>query len=325
MRAESTPPRALAKEREAHQRRTGPEFALPEGMKEMPCNVGRAVAKTSSTVTRAPRFGRLHVGLLVAAALISGLGCPQANDGVGDPIPSCTPHDVARHPPNASQTYPYAALPTGACAPLGYRCAIGIYGPCGDDPEYVGHPYTGYECACRSGTWRCDVTVRSASVCSNRAHGDGGSVTRDAIADHNSVDLEGSHDVNPNPSVGNAGFCGDTLPSSPPDAPDASTDLVDAAAQEGVACESLDFDACLSRGGCHPIHAFVFENVCTGRGFKTILGCTSRGFDGGAGIIISWARDKAGRYARFGTTEIPAGWVRVDEPPSCTDGGWPDV
>jgi hypothetical protein len=88
--------------------------------------------------------------------------------------PTCAPHDPDKHKADASGAYTFAALPAGACEGT-MTCFMPVYGPCGGDPEYVGHPYNVYTCSCTAGTWSCAVSSAGASICRTDAGADLGS------------------------------------------------------------------------------------------------------------------------------------------------------
>ena len=98
------------------------------------------------------------------ATLVLLVGCSSSSaEVVGD----CTPRSGA----GAGPFYTFAELPSGACTAAN-DCRIGIYGPCGGDPNYVGYPYDSYRCTCANARWSCALEVQGAGVCANG--GDGG-------------------------------------------------------------------------------------------------------------------------------------------------------
>jgi hypothetical protein len=93
----------------------------------------------------------------------------QAEHDAG--VPACAPHDPDKHKAAASGVYTFAALPVGACQGA-VMCYMAVYGPCFDDPEYVGHPYNVYTCSCTAGAWSCAVSSAGASICRTDAGAD---------------------------------------------------------------------------------------------------------------------------------------------------------
>lgn len=244
-------------------------------------------AMTVETATSEPRFRRAGFVSILAAAMLAGASCKDdrsssdvidAGRDVSTPLALCAPRDPARHPPSSSGFYPYSALPVGACASSGSRCAIGIYGPCGTDPEYVGHPYNGFECTCLGGTWSCEITSHGGSVCSNRSLSDGGADTSD--------------DGGPRDSGIEAGE----------------------AASNNAPCPALNEAGCVAAAGrCHSIFAQSLEQHCNGGGSAIFAGCVTGGPDGGA--AITWGLNEAtGQRARFSSTQLPNGWTPIEEP-----------
>ncbi|HEY0706086.1 MAG TPA: hypothetical protein VGG33_04780, partial [Polyangia bacterium] len=176
-------------------------------------------------------------------------------------------------------------MPSGRCTPSGRTCNIGIYGPCGSDPNYVGHPYNGYQCHCRSGQWSCEVISRGASVCSNRSPRDASPLdateaTADGRGDATSADADNSRDVA----------------------------LVDANGR----CWDLGEESCVAnRDRCHAIRGQSYASVCAGQPVSEFFGCVNGGPDGGAAVTWGWD-PFTGRRARFATTQLPESWERTE-------------
>jgi hypothetical protein len=108
----------------------------------------------------------------LAACLLALLssGCKEdvgTGGDAGAPFPTCPPTAPETHKPDPAGFYTYGALPKGSCNPSTPVCFLPVYGPCGSDPEYVGHPLNIFQCACVSGEWSCSIESAGASVCSN--------------------------------------------------------------------------------------------------------------------------------------------------------------
>jgi hypothetical protein len=103
----------------------------------------------------------LFLGLVCAVA-----GCSTSSASTDGSLPNCMPSEPAPvGPPGAAALgYTYSALPSGACGSQG-SCILPVFGPCNNDPEYVGYPLNSYECSCVSQKWACFLMVQGGSVC----------------------------------------------------------------------------------------------------------------------------------------------------------------
>lgn len=111
----------------------------------------------------------VHRSSVLVALVLAG--CTAASSGSTEPV-ACTPQKPA---PSGGAYYTFSALPSGACNTT-TDCRLGVYGPCGGDPEYVGYPYNQYRCKCANGTWSCFVEFAGLSICPEALDGglDGG-------------------------------------------------------------------------------------------------------------------------------------------------------
>jgi hypothetical protein len=107
---------------------------------------------------------------LAAVWLLGGwIGCddsPMDGGDGGDPPAMCMPSQPEIHKPDTAGFFTYGALPKGSCSLASSPpCMLPVYGPCGNNPEYVGHPLNVYQCECSAGSWRCTIRSAGASIC----------------------------------------------------------------------------------------------------------------------------------------------------------------
>ena len=152
-------------------------IAKTGSMQRSPGRPAQPTVNSLANTTTMSRLGRTFGVTSVLLAALFGAGCsddPTAGSkdaGVdGGQLVQCAPNAPEKHRADSAGYFTFAALPTGACSGMD-SCSLPVYGPCGNDPEYVGHPYNIFQCTCTLGSWSCAVASAGSSIC---AVGDGG-------------------------------------------------------------------------------------------------------------------------------------------------------
>ncbi len=120
---------------------------------------------SSSPTSRAVLATLASLSLLAAcAAGTSSSASSSGSAGEGGALPPCATTGTPKQGAGVGPAYTFADLPSGACT-AEPSCGMSVFGPCFNDPKYVGHPLNAYQCDCKAGVWSCFVKFAGASVC----------------------------------------------------------------------------------------------------------------------------------------------------------------
>lgn len=99
--------------------------------------------------------------LTTASLLACAAGTSSSSTGA---LPECAAKGAPKQGPGVGPAYTFSQLPSGACGGEP-SCTLSVFGPCFNNPEYVGYPLNGYQCDCKAGAWSCFVKNAGASIC----------------------------------------------------------------------------------------------------------------------------------------------------------------
>jgi hypothetical protein len=109
------------------------------------------------------RASRVVFATLVTVSLSVACAAGSSSSSSGA-LPECAAKGTPKQGAGVGPAYTFSQLPSGACSSEP-SCALSVFGPCFNNPEYVGYPLNGYQCDCKAGTWSCFVKNAGLSAC----------------------------------------------------------------------------------------------------------------------------------------------------------------